>query len=140
MAEGIAKKVLAEALDEEIEVASAGTAAVDGLPASSLAVEVAREHSIDLSKHTTRLLDRTMARNADLIIVMGSMHRESIGVLDPSALRHTYMMTDFCDKETGDIADPIGSGLDGYEETYRILEECIRAMAKNLRSFKGWKK
>jgi protein-tyrosine phosphatase len=140
LAEGIARKILAEAADVEMDVSSAGSSAMEDLPASPLAVEVARRHSIDLSKHRTRLLDGAMVRDADLIVAMGSVHRDSVGLLDPSAVRHTYLMTDFCDREKGDIADPIGQGIDDYEETYLVLEECIRAMAAKLDSFEGWKK
>jgi protein-tyrosine-phosphatase len=139
LAEGIAKRTFPEDLLEKVEVSSAGSSAVEGLPASSLAVEVARKHSIDLSKHRTRLLDREMIRDADLIITMGSKHRETVGVIEPAALRHTYLLTDFCDEETGDIPDPIGMGAERYEETYRVLEACIRRLAKKISSFDGWK-
>jgi protein-tyrosine phosphatase len=140
MAEGIARKLLTEDLLETIEVSSAGSSAVNGFPASSLAVEVALGHSIDISKHRTRLLDREIVGDADLIIAMGSKHRDAVGAIDPSALRYTYLLTDLCDGEAGDIPDPIGSGADVYEETYRVLEGCIRSLTAKLNSFEGWKK
>lgn len=139
MAEGIARKILAEEKLDTIEVSSAGSSAADGLPASSLAVEVARRRSIDLSTHRARLLDRELIRNADLIITMGSKHRDTVGVIDPSALRYTHLLTDFCDGETGDVPDPIGSGADEYERTFRVLERCIRALTKKIRSTDVWK-
>lgn len=140
MAEGIARKIFAEELPETIEVFSAGSSAVDGLPASALAVEVARRHSVDLSNHRTRFLDREMIKDADLIITMGSKHRDTVGVIEPSALIYTHLLTDFCDGENGDIPDPIGSGAEEYERTYRVLETCIRGLTEKLGSREIWKR
>lgn len=140
MAEGIARKILAEEKLDTIEVSSAGSSAADGLPASSLAVEVARRRSIDLSKHRARTLDRETIRDADLIIAMGSKHRDTVGAIEPSALRYTHLLTDFCDGQAGDIPDPIGLGRDEYERTYRILEVCIRGLTEKIRSAEIWKR
>ena len=139
MAEGIAKKTFPGELLEEIEISSAGSSAVDGAPASPLAVDVAGRRSIDLRGHRARFLDRGLVKDADLIITMGAKHRDTVGVIDPAARRYTYLLTDFCEKETGDIPDPIGYGIDEYERIYLVLENCIRRMAERLRTFDGWK-
>jgi protein-tyrosine phosphatase len=102
-------------------------------------VDVAGRRSIDLTSHRARFLDRSLVKDADLIITMGAKHRDTVGVIDPAARRYTYLLTDFCEEETGDIPDPIGSGIDEYERTYRVLEDCIRRMAERLRTFDGWK-
>lgn len=139
LAEGIAKKIFPEELLTKVAISSAGSSAVDGHPASPLAVEVAGKGSIDLSGHRARLLDRSLVKDADLIITMGAKHRETVGVIDPAALRYTYLLTDFCDDESGDIPDPIGFGIDEYEKTYRVLENCIRRLAERMETFDGWK-
>jgi protein-tyrosine-phosphatase len=139
LAEGIAKKIFSEELPERVEVSSAGSSAVDGAPASPLAVDVAGRRSIDLTGHRARFLDRSLVKDADLIVTMGAKHKETVGVIDPAARRYTYLLTDFCDDATGDIPDPIGSGIDEYDRTYRVLENCIRRMAERLRTFDGWK-
>ncbi len=139
LAEAIARKLFREGTSEKIDVSSAGSTAVDGVPASPLAVEVAGKHSIDLSQHKARLLSRRFVESADLIIAMSWKHRDTVGFIEPSALGHTYLLTDFCDGESRDIPDPIGSSVEEYEETYRILEKCIRGLAEKLGSFDGWK-
>jgi protein-tyrosine phosphatase len=139
LAEGIARKILREGLPEKIDISSAGSTAVDGVPASPLAVEVAGKHSIDLSKHRARLLNRRLVKSADLIIAMGSKHRDTVGVIEPTALGYTYLLTDFCEGEFEDIPDPIGLSVEEYEKTYRILENCIRGLAEKLGSFDSWK-
>jgi protein-tyrosine-phosphatase len=140
LAEGIAEKIFPEDLSETIDISSAGSTAVDGLPASPLAIEVAGKHSIDLSRHKARLLNRGLVDDADLIVAMSSKHKETVRVIEPSALDYTYLLTDFCDDETGDIPDPIGLAVEEYDKTYRVLENCIRNLAERLGSFEGWKK
>ena len=137
MAEGIAKKVLSKG--NPFKISSAGSSAHDGLPASSLAVKVAETESVDLSNHKARLLNETLVKEADLIVAMGSNHRHTVGVIEPFALGYTYLLTDFCDDEDGDVADPIGFGLEGYERTYGLIDKCVKEMKNKLRSFDGWK-
>lgn len=139
IAEGIAKKVLPEYLEEEIEIMSAGSAAVDGLPASSLAIEVAADHSIELSNHRAKLLSRTLVKEADLIVTMSPTHKDTVGVIEPTALEYTYVLPDFCDDDVAEIPDPIGLDRDAYEKTFELIENCVGRLADQLGSFNGWK-
>ena len=124
---------------KDVEISSAGSSALDGLPASSLAVQVAGKHSIDLTEHKATLLNKALVKRADLIITMGSTHRNTVGVIEPSALGYTFILTDFCDDESDDIPDPIGLGEGEYEKTYCIVEKCLRQFLKKIDSFDGWK-
>ena len=124
---------------KEVEISSAGSSALDGLPASSLAVQVAGKHSIDLTEHKATLLNKALVNSADLIITMGSTHRNTVGVIEPSALDYTFILADFCDDEFDDIPDPIGQGVGEYEKTYRIVEKCLRQFFEKIDSFDGWK-
>lgn len=123
----------------KVDISSAGSTAVDGVPASPLAVEVAGKHSIDLSKHKARLLNRRLVESADLIVAMSTKHRDTVGVIEPSALSYTVLLSEFCDGEPRDVPDPIGLSVEEYEETFRVLEKCIRGLADKLGSFDGWK-
>ena len=124
---------------DAFDVSSAGSSALDGLPASALAVKVAKDHSIDLSNHQSRLLNRTLVKEADLIVTMGAKHKETVGVIEPSALGYTYLLTEFCDGEDSDIPDPIGMGEEDYRDTFEAIEECLSEMVKKIDSFQGWK-
>jgi protein-tyrosine phosphatase len=140
LAEAIARSVLPARLDFEIEVASAGTSAAEGAPASLNSIEVASDHGIDLSAHRSRPLTRSLVRGADLVVTMGVRHRDTVGELDPDSLESTYLLTNFSDVHGGDVPDPIGGGRDVYEQTYLVIRECIEAMATKLGVFDGWKK
>jgi protein-tyrosine-phosphatase len=139
LAEGIANKVFPEGKPFKSHFSSAGSSAQDGLPASPLAIKVAKAKSLDISNHKAKLLNRTLVKEADLIVVMGSNHRDTIGIIDPSALEYTYLLTDFCEEE-GDIIDPMGMGVEMYEKTYALIEKCVGQMKEHLQRFDGWKK
>ena len=138
LAEGIAKKVFADSKTHR--VASAGTSALDGLPASPPAANVAEKNSIDLSSHLARLLSGALVKEADLIIALASKHRETVGIIDPAALEYTYLLTDFCEDVEGDVTDPIGMGLEEYEKTFETIERCVRGLTMNIDKFEGWKR
>src|SRR5438046_345072 len=58
-----------------IEVASAGTAASPGQPASEGTQRVAAADGFDLSAHRARPLTAELARAADFVFVMSEPHR-----------------------------------------------------------------
>ncbi len=140
LAEGIAKKLFLQSKRKNYHVGSAGSAAVDGVPASSLAVEVANANAIDLTKHQARFLSRTLVGEADLIIALAASHRDTVGVIEPSALAYAYLLTDFCDDVEGDVMDPIGMGREVYEQSFALIAKCIERMQEKLDAFDGWKK
>lgn len=140
LAEAIARDVVPVRLDFDVEIASAGTSAQAGAPASRHSLEVAAGHGIDLSAHRSQPLRPELVRNADLIVTMGVRHRDTVGELDPDSLDSTYLLTNFSDHHHGDIPDPIGGGREVYEQTCLVIRECVEEMADKLPSFDGWKK
>ena len=86
------------------------------------------------------MLSRELVRDVDLVVAMAGNHRDTIGVIEPAALAYTYLLTDFCDEDEGDINDPIGKGREMYEQTFVRIERCLNAMQEKLGAFQGWKK
>lgn len=123
----------------KITVASAGSSAMEGSPASQYSIEIAKTHGLDLSRHRARLLNAAMVRDADLIVTMGVRHRETVGAIDPDALEYTFLLTNFSDRHHGDVPDPIGGPLELYRSTYGVIRECVESMAAHLPRFDGWK-
>lgn len=138
LAEGIARKIFTERLESPVNVFSAGTSAYEGTPASAEAVQVALRNGIDLSTHQSRLLSRADVDDADLIVTMGESHRAAVGIIEPRALDFTVMLTDFCE-EKGDVPDPIGGGMEAYENAYSLIYRCLDHMADVLDGYDGWK-
>lgn len=141
MAEAILKDLILDEYDEHrriipIEVISAGTHAVNGIPASSHAVEVASRHGNSLRFHRSRLLTPHVASAADLILTMEAAHSEFIRQLVPGIKTvfelKRYLNNETIDQYSSDIVDPMGRGLDFYSMVYNEIEHEIKRIVQPL--------
>jgi protein-tyrosine phosphatase len=133
MAAGIAAKYLSERLGVEAaaletagyRVLSAGTAALEGTPASPDAVEVMREIDIDITAHRSRPLTVQATRDADEIFVMSPHHLDAVKDVDWDSAVRAQMLSPY----GADIQDPIGLPRNVYR---RIRDEIRGAILKRL--------
>jgi protein-tyrosine-phosphatase len=132
LAEAIARREAIERGLGDVEVASAGTSAWEGAPASDGALLVALERSLDLSNHRAQQLTREIVEAHDVILVMGPHHLERAEALGGDG--KTHLITAFASngRESGAVSDPFGGDLEGYRETYRELEREIRRIFDRL--------
>jgi len=115
-------------------VKSAGTAADDGSAASEMAVRVAGGRGLDLSQHRSTALTPEQISRCDLVIAMTRRHLETVSLLSPDA--PVILATEFLPPghplHGRDVPDPFGSGLDTYEATWEVLEECVDGLFAEL--------
>lgn len=126
MAEAIARKFAIERGLVDIDVASAGTSAWDGAPASDGALLVGMERHLDLSGHRSRQLSRALVEASDLIFTMGPQHlarAEALGGTGKSYLLTGYPTLGASGRA---ICDPMGGDLEIYRMTADELEAEIR--------------
>lgn len=98
MAEALLRKIAAEErLD--LEVRSAGVAAVDGLCASEQAIQVLKEKGIK-HEHQSRFLEREWVEWADLILTMTYHHKQLIVQEFPEHLEKVYTLKEFASLDT----------------------------------------
>ncbi len=109
-----------------VEVASAGTSAWDGSPASDGALLVGLERNLDLSTHRAQQLSRALVESNDVILGMGPHHVERAEALGGAG--RTYLLTSFAAGApvSTAISDPFGGDLEQYRKTLRELEQEIR--------------
>ncbi len=141
MAEGILKKLLMDEFDKSkqippIEVASAGTHAFPGQPASRNSVVAAGKHGIDLDRHFSKRLTRETAESADMIITMERNHVDDIHAQWPDIdtavdLRNLGLEPSHPPVSHG-IPDPIGMGVEVYARVFEDLEREIARVAPLL--------
>jgi protein-tyrosine-phosphatase len=126
LAEAIARKVAVERGLSDVEIASAGTSAWDGAPASDGALLVGMERRLDLSGHRAQSLTRRLVEASDLILAMGPHHLDRIEALGGGS--KAFLLADFASHGTSAraISDPIGGELDVYRATADELEREIR--------------
>jgi protein-tyrosine-phosphatase len=142
----------------DIEVASVGTWAYYGNPATDEAIEVLRERGIDLSAHQSRAMDPKEVKAADLVIAMTSVHRREILTVAPGVDHKLILMKELVElaidgdlpdtsearlqrllgaprpkwRRALDLDDPIGKPINAYEQTVRSIEMGVEVLASAL--------
>jgi protein-tyrosine-phosphatase len=123
MAEALLRRALeSRGVAGQVTVASAGTGAWDGAPASEGAYLVGLEQDVDLSGHRARLLTRELVASADLILVMSRHH--SMRVAELGGADRVHLLGEFAGK-AAEVTDPFGGELSDYRATLAELRELV---------------
>jgi len=125
MAEALLREALAARGISQVTVASAGSGAWDGAPASEGAYLVGLENGLDLSEHRARLLTREMVREADLILVMSGHHVARVAELGGEHKAHLLGQYAGRDPARAEVTDPYGADLASYRATFTELQELV---------------
>lgn len=124
MAEGLLKSELkAKGLKEQILVSSCGIGARAGMPATPEAVFVMKNREIDITAHQSKPCMREDVMDADLIFAMGQEHAVFISGMIPGAKDKVITLN---------IPDPIGMGMQMYEEVIRTIEKKTKEHWKEI--------
>jgi protein-tyrosine-phosphatase len=128
LAEAIARRILAELEEPDVVVESAGIHAVDGTGASTGALEIAREHGLDLEEFSSRRITPAMIEHADLVLVMEPAHRPAVLSLSPRADLRTLLLGSLAGASgaAAAVPDPFGGSLESYRRTYTKIEQFLR--------------
>ncbi len=124
-----------QALD--IEILSAGVAAVPGEPASANAVQALLEGGIDLSGHLARQLNHALINDVDLVLTMTRRHKDIILQFVPEAAGKVFVLWEYAHGLERDISDPFGQPLEVYRQCAGELKECIGKILDKLASSTG---
>jgi protein-tyrosine-phosphatase len=111
MAEAVMRHELEQRSCGGIELASAGTWAGCGHPATPEAVQALSRIGIDLSSHRSRPLDRTELARVDLVVVMTSVHVNEVLSVAPEAGPKLLLLKQLADTEV-DLLPPGASQAD----------------------------
>lgn len=134
MAEALARHELSERGHDGAGVASAGTSALPGAPASEEVAPVLEEIGIELDGHAARPLSPEQVAWADAILVMNVRHRLAVEALGGG--EKTALITEYLDGDEAGapVVDPFGSGLDTYRRTRDQLRRAVAALVDHLES------
>ena len=130
MAEAIFKKLVAEKvgcdpddlIENGIQIASAGIAAMAGSPAADQATQVMSEQGLEIGDHASQPISERTAQVADLILTMTNGHRQAL-------ISHWPMLeprTKTLRADGGDISDPIGSPVEVYQACADQIEQSLK--------------
>lgn len=132
MAEALLRRLLADAGRDDITVGSAGTAAIDGAPASEGAYLVGLEQGLDLSSHRARLLTPVLLSEADLVLTMSRGHVSRIQQL--GGAQHVFLLGEYAGLggASAEVRDPYGSDVEQYRATLAQLRVMLAAVRDRL--------
>ena len=130
LAEALLRRKLADRGIEGVSVASAGTGAWEGAPASEGAYLIGLEHGLDLSEHRARLLSRDIAAATSLILTMARHHRARVEQLDTAT--EARVLGEYSGRGDTEIADPFGGDLELYREVFAELDAMLEGVADRL--------
>ncbi len=135
MAEALARRFLEEhGAGCDVEVFSAGIAALPGDRAAPEAVEVLAGMGIELRGHRATLLTADGVNGADLILAMTLEHCRVIKDLYPRASGKVFTLAEYAGA-AGDVPDPVCQPLAVYRRCAGRLEELVaRAVNKLCRN------
>ncbi|MCK9443989.1 MAG: low molecular weight protein arginine phosphatase [Tissierellaceae bacterium] len=130
MAEGILKSIVhKEKLD--IVVKSAGINTFNGGKASKNSIKAMENIGLDISGHKSRQIDETLIKEADLILTMGSSHRDSLLSFYPDSQGKTFTLINLAYGVEKDVADPYGQSLYVYEHTRDAIQQAILQLLRS---------
>jgi protein-tyrosine-phosphatase len=121
LAQAIAVDLAARRGLGELRFESAGRDAFDGRAATDDALEVAREHGLDLAGHRSRPLTRELVEGADVVVALDRRARDAAERLGGSG--KTRLL---------DVADPVGRGIGAYRRTFARLQRELEPLVEAL--------
>lgn len=126
----MAHVLLAQALPD-LRIASAGTAALVGHPADSMAVELMRERGLDLSGHRATQVSQLLCQQADLILVMDPQQRQHLENRYPQVRGKIYRIGHFIQQ---DVPDPYQQPRAAFEHALALIEQGVQDWTQRIRA------
>ncbi|MGM0651187.1 MAG: low molecular weight protein arginine phosphatase [Bacillota bacterium] len=136
MAEALLKYELERVtLPFEVEVNSAGLAAVGGEKATEPAKKLFSPNEPNLNQHKAKTIDLDLIDDADLILVMTDDHKRQLLARFPRAANKTFILKEYA-SEAGsscNIVDPSGYSPDKYRQVLEDIRCCVKKLVNKLK-------
>ncbi|MCJ7513732.1 MAG: hypothetical protein MUO23_12265 [Anaerolineales bacterium] len=127
LAEVILRQLVAgEAPEETWRVASAGTWAIPGLPATDYSQQEARRRGLDLSRHLSQPASCDLLAEFNLVLTMEKQHQHELQTACPAQAGKVHRLSEAVGGEF-DIDDPHG----GPQAGYRSLGETLASLLED---------
>lgn len=91
----LAAAMLERELGPDVSIASAGTRAREGSPATPESVRLGQERGLDLGDHRSRPVTPALASSADLVITMSERQRNMVSQLAPRMAGRVFTLREF---------------------------------------------
>lgn len=129
MAAGLASHFLPRALQDSVQITSAGVSALHGNPAEPNARAAMSGMGIDISGHRARQITGELAGRVDLILTMEIMQCAVVRRMLSWKKAKVGLLTDYCPQpHEPEIKDPYGGPLQAYQDCLDTLVPCVKAL------------
>lgn len=134
MAQGLLQKSMKERNRNNVEVLSAGVAALIGAGPTPETLHLLAQEGVDMSAHRSRQVNRIMLKSSDFILAMDDTQQARILELAPDVRNRLYLLKEFAKIANSglSISDPIGRGMDFYERTFCMIKEAVEKISTLL--------
>lgn len=132
MSEGLFKDLLDRKEIRNVNVKSAGVFAMEGNSASREAIEILKKEGIDISNHRSKMIDRKLLEESDLILTMTSGHKNILLRTYPLEKEKIYTLKEYAFGVEEDIIDPYGKGLRAYNEAKDEIKEALEKIVEKI--------
>ena len=116
--------------NKEIKIESRGLVVLFPEPANAKGIEVARNHDLNLLRHTAKQLTDTDFGVDVLVLVMTEKGKQRIYDRFVKAV-NVYSIKDFIGS-TGDVDIPYGKSIEEYEDNFVFIETLINEVIKKI--------
>ena len=127
MGEVIARDLLARRSIPGI-VQSAGTAAIEGMPATDGAVMTVRRMGLDLSEHRSASVTPELVAGADLVVAMERQHLQALVIEHAAPLATTFTLPELATLLTGRDHRRDDEPVDAWLERVGVVRSAAAAL------------
>jgi protein-tyrosine-phosphatase len=107
-------------------IASAGTGAIAGQPASPHAVEAAARLGLDLNPHRSQPVTSDLLNGFQLVLTMEASHQSMLQTRFPARAARIFLLSEMHGQRLP-VPDPIGGSLDEYQRTAAQIDSWIES-------------
>lgn len=118
----------------EWAIASAGTLATNGIPATEFAQTIMAEKKVNLKNHRSRVVTAALLESASAILTMTQNHREALRAEFPACAGKIHLVSELIDQEF-DVTDPVTGTLADYRACANDLQMMIDQGWERLRAW-----
>jgi len=125
------KLVVDENLQEQIEVKSAGTWAIQGVPPAENSIQVCSENGLEALELRSKPVNPTMMNQCNLVLCMTTEHKNDLLAIFPHHNVKLFTLKEFCRPEPPEqlsIKDPHGRSMDIHRNTFWEIKAEIDRM------------
>jgi len=108
------------------KVSSAGTWAIEGLPANPNAITAALKLGLDITQHQTREVNLEMVSENDLIVVMEKNHKESLELEFPQTIGKIVLLGQIANVPHDEIPDPAKEAFANADLIAAVIDTSIK--------------